>query len=81
MKKKETIKDAMRRTMGQREKNKMRNIYGNKKGLQLSLIAVCLSLSLLSVSDTQAGRIPYVYDSLNRLTRAVYDQTTFTSIY
>lgn len=59
----------------------MRNIFGSKKRFQLSLIALCLGIFLFAVSDTQAGRVTYVYDSLNRLTRAIYDKTTFTYSY
>jgi YD repeat-containing protein len=44
-------------------------------------MAVCLGISLLSVSDIQAGKVTYVYDALNRLTRAIYDKTTFTYTY
>jgi hypothetical protein len=65
----------------QKEENKMRNIFGTKKRFQISLIAVCLGISLLSVGDIRAGKVTYVYDALNRLTRAIYDKTTFTYSY
>ncbi len=76
---KEIIKDAVRRRKGKGEENKMRNTSG--EWFQISLIGVFWGVSLLSVSDIQAGRITYVYDSLYRLVRAVHDKTTFTYTY
>jgi YD repeat-containing protein len=67
--------------MGKREETKMRNIFGSTKRFQASLIAICFGASLFSVGNVQAGRITYAYDALNRLTRAVYDKTTFTYTY
>jgi hypothetical protein len=80
-KRKEIIKDAMRQHKAQREENKMAKRLNGKRWFQISLIGVCLGVFLLSVGEIQAGKVTYVYDSLNRLTRAVYDKTTFTYIY
>ena len=49
--------------MKQREENKVAKRLNGRKWFQISLIGVCLGVFLLSVSDIQAGRITYVYDS------------------
>lgn len=78
---KKTFKDTGTRRKGQREENKMRNTFGSKKWVQISLIGVCLGVFLLLAGDVQAGKVTYVYDALNRLRRAVYDQATFAYSY
>ncbi len=59
----------------------MRNTSGGGRWFQVCLVGICLGVFLLPVSQSQAGRITYVYDSLNRLIRATYDKTTFTYTY
>jgi hypothetical protein len=64
--------------MWHKEENKMAKRLNNGGWFQLSLIGACLVISLLLVSEIQAGRITYVYDPLNCLIGAIYDQTTVT---
>jgi hypothetical protein len=53
--------------MWHKEENKMAKRLNNGGWSQLSLMGVCLVISLLFANDIQAGRITYVYDTLNRL--------------